>query len=108
LTDEKLFGNSCLPIELRFLLKRSAAALPMGALAWIIAPTIAGRDAERFVPTLIVALTAGLSWLVLLLIGFSWRGVWLRQPSTSDRHRDGRPCPIRSDVDGGARGGLWR
>jgi membrane protease YdiL (CAAX protease family) len=70
----------------------SAAALPMGALAWVVAPAIAGGT-ENFIPVLIVALTAGLGWqflLVLLLNGFSLRGLWLRPPSTSDGRRGGR------------------
>jgi membrane protease YdiL (CAAX protease family) len=69
-----------------------AAALPMGALAWIVAPAIAG-DSENFIPVLIIALTAGLIWqflLVLLLNRFSLRGLWLRRPSTSDGRRGGR------------------
>jgi membrane protease YdiL (CAAX protease family) len=63
----------------------------MGALAWIVAPIIAG-NAENFIPVLIVALTAGLIWqflLVLLLNGWSLRGLWLRQPSASDGRRGG-------------------
>ncbi len=69
-----------------------AAALPMGALAWIVAPAIAGGT-DTFIPVLIAALTAGLVWqfvLVLLLNGFSLRGLWLRRPSTSDGRHGGR------------------
>jgi membrane protease YdiL (CAAX protease family) len=64
----------------------------MGALAWIVAPAIAG-DGENFIPILITALTAGLIWqflLVLMLNGFSLRGLWLRRPSTSDGRHGGR------------------
>jgi hypothetical protein len=64
-----------------------AAALPMGVLAWIVAPAVAGRDAGpgRFAVCLIAALTAGLIWqgvLVLILVGCgcgwcrSWSPSW--------------------------------
>jgi CAAX protease family protein len=69
----------------------AAAALPMGALAWIVAPAIAGHG--RNFPTVLVAcLTAGLVWqfvLILALNGFSLRGLWLRRPSTPDGRRGG-------------------
>ncbi|MGE5829051.1 MAG: lysostaphin resistance A-like protein [Micromonosporaceae bacterium] len=70
----------------------AAAALPMGALAWIVAPAIAGNG-PHFIPILIGCLTAGLIWqfvLTLLLNGFSLRGLWLQRPSTSDGRRGGR------------------
>ena len=81
----------------------AAAALPMAALAWVVAPAVAGHGASehRFVLTLLVALTAGLIWqavLVLVLVGRerrdpSWTSLrdrlWLRAPSTSTR-RGGR------------------
>ncbi len=70
----------------------AAAALPMGALAWIVAPAIAGEDGN-LIPVLMVCLTAGLIWqfvLVLLLNGFSLRKLWLQRPSTSDGRRGGR------------------
>jgi uncharacterized protein len=69
----------------------AAAALPMGALAWIVAPAIAG-DGD-FAPVLIGCMTAGLVWqfvLILLLNGFSLRGLWLQRPSTPDGRRGGR------------------
>ncbi len=69
-----------------------AAALPMGALAWVVAPAIAG-DGRDLAPVLIGCLTAGLVWqfvLILLLNGFSLRGLWLQRPSTSDGRRGGR------------------
>jgi membrane protease YdiL (CAAX protease family) len=69
-----------------------AAALPMGALAWIVAPAIAGDDGN-LAPALIGCLTAGLVWqflLVLILNGFSLRGLWLQRPSTSNGRRSGR------------------
>jgi uncharacterized protein len=81
----------------------AAAALPMGALAWVIAPAIAGSGAsqEHFVLTLLTALTFGLVWqaaLVLILVGRESRTsppmalrdrLWLRAPSTRTR-RGGR------------------
>ncbi len=70
----------------------AAAALPMGLLAWVVAPAIAG-DGPNFAPVLICCLTAGLVWqfvLVLLLNGFSLRGLWLQRPSTPDGRRGGR------------------
>jgi membrane protease YdiL (CAAX protease family) len=70
----------------------AAAALPMGALAWIVAPAVAGEDGN-LVPVLIVCLTAGLVWqfvLVLLVNGFSLRRLWLQRPSTPDGRRGGR------------------
>jgi membrane protease YdiL (CAAX protease family) len=71
----------------------AAAAVPMGALAWVVAPAIAGRTHANFAPTLIACLAAGLVWqfvLILLLNGFSLRGLWLQRPSTSDGRRGGR------------------
>lgn len=70
----------------------AAAALPMGALAWIVAPAIAGADGD-LAPVLVACLTAGLVWqfvLILLLNGFSLRGLWLQRPSTVDGRRGGR------------------
>lgn len=70
----------------------AAAALPMGVLAWIVAPAIA-RTGVSLIPALIGCLTAGLVWqfvLILLLNGFSLRGLWLQPPSTSDGRRGGR------------------
>ena len=64
----------------------AAAALPMAALAWIVAPAIAGPD-RALAPVLVACLTAGLAWqflLVLILNRFSLRGLWLRRPSTPD------------------------
>jgi CAAX protease family protein len=69
----------------------AAAALPMAALAWIVAPAIAGEG--ELGPVLIACLIAGLVWqflLVLILNRFSLRGLWLRRPSTPDGRRGGR------------------
>jgi membrane protease YdiL (CAAX protease family) len=70
----------------------AAAAFPMGVLAWVVAPAIAGDGADLG-PVLIGCLTAGLAWqfvLVLLLNGFSARTLWLQRPSTPDGRRGGR------------------
>jgi uncharacterized protein len=70
----------------------AAAALPMGVLAWIVAPAIASTGVD-LVPALIGCLTAGLAWqfvLILLLNRFSLRGLWLQRPSTVDGRRGGR------------------
>jgi membrane protease YdiL (CAAX protease family) len=72
----------------------AAAAIPMGLLAWVVAPwlrdQLGGRD--PFVEALLICLTAGLIWqfvLVLILIrqelgGLRWARVrdalWLRAP----------------------------
>ena len=85
----------------------AAAALPMGALAWVVAPWLAGRLAGP-VPltrTLLVLLAVGMIWqfvLVLLLV-YQERGslrwavlkdaLWLRAP--------------RSPTTGGVGGWLW-
>src|SRR5262245_45556202 len=69
----------------------AAAALPMGVLAWVVAPAIAGDG--QLAPALIGCLTVGLVWqfvLVLLLNRFSLRGLWLQRPSTPDGRRGGR------------------
>lgn len=82
----------------------AAAALPMGALAWIVAPVVAGDAATdaRFAVTLIAALTAGLVWqfaLVLALVAqeqrtLRWSAVrealWLQPPSGTRGRRGGR------------------
>jgi len=69
----------------------AAAALPMGVLAWVVAPAIAGDG--QLAPALIGCLTVGLVWqfvLVLLLNRFSLRRLWLQRPSTPDGRRGGR------------------
>ncbi len=80
----------------------AAAALPMGALAWIVAPAIAdGSDAESLFRPLLAALTAGLIWqfvLVVGLVGYEQRSLrwsrlrealWLRQPRSPRSGRVG-------------------
>jgi CAAX protease family protein len=81
----------------------AAAALPMGILSWVVAPAVAGPNAsqQRFLITLIAAMTAGLVWQAVLVLGLvlrerrdpSWTSLrdrlWLRSPSTATR-RGGR------------------
>jgi uncharacterized protein len=77
----------------------AAAALPMGILSWVVAPAVAGPGAsqQRFLITLVVAMTAGLVWQAVLVFGLvlrerrdpSWTSLrdrlWLRPPSTVTR-----------------------
>jgi membrane protease YdiL (CAAX protease family) len=79
------------------------AALPMGALAWLVAPWIAhGLDGPTALPrALIATLTAGLVWqflLVLILVyreqrSLRWRvlrdALWLRAPRSPRTGRRG-------------------
>ncbi|WP_442290899.1 CPBP family intramembrane glutamic endopeptidase [Terrabacter sp. 2RAF25] len=81
----------------------AAAALPMGALAWLVAPALADRlDGPASWPRALVAcLTVGLVWqgvLVLVLVRretgtLRWRAVadalWLRRPSSPRTGRVG-------------------
>jgi len=76
-----------------------AAALPMAALAWLVAPALAGPapSARRFTQVLIVALCAGLVWqFLLVVILVTWErsslrwpivrdALWLHAPSTASR-----------------------
>jgi len=54
-----------------------AAAVPMGLLAWVVAPAVAGAGASprRFAATLLAALTAGPVWQFVLVMDWSR---WLR------------------------------
>src|SRR4051812_40933439 len=80
----------------------AAAAVPMGALAWIVAPAIAdGGDAESLFRPLLAALTAGLIWqfaLVVGLVGYEQRSLrwsrlsealWLKKPRSPRTGRVG-------------------
>jgi membrane protease YdiL (CAAX protease family) len=70
----------------------AAAALPMGALAWIVAPAFAGNGDGSLFRHLLVLLTAGLVWqfvLVVGLVGYEQRSLrwsrlrealWLKRP----------------------------
>lgn len=81
----------------------AAAAVPMGVLAWIIAPWLRdqlGGD-DPFAQALLISLTAGLIWqfvLVLILVrrelgGLEWSRVrdalWLRSPRDPNTGRVG-------------------
>jgi membrane protease YdiL (CAAX protease family) len=81
----------------------AAAAVPMGVLAWIVAPwlrdQLGGRD--PFIEALLICLTAGLIWqlvLVLILVkrelgGLQWSRVrdalWLQPPRDPKTRRVG-------------------
>jgi membrane protease YdiL (CAAX protease family) len=83
----------------------SAAALPMAALAWLVAPALADRfSGEAGVPmakALLVTLTAGLVWQFVLVVGlvrreqrtFRWailrEALWLRSPRSPRTGRAG-------------------
>jgi uncharacterized protein len=80
----------------------AAAAIPMGALAWIVAPAVAdGGDAESLIRPLLVFLTAGLIWQFVLavgLVGYEQRSLrwsrlrealWLKKPRSPRTGRVG-------------------
>jgi CAAX protease family protein len=72
----------------------AAAAVPMGLLAWVVAPWLRGQLGGRdpFIEALLICFTAGLLWelaLALILVrrelgGLAWPlvrdGLWLRAP----------------------------
>jgi len=82
----------------------AAAALPMGILAWVVAPAIAGRGATGLdlAEPLIGAICAGLVWqsvLVVALVGVEQRSLrwsvlrealWLGRPTDGSGRRGGR------------------
>lgn len=53
----------------------AAAAVPMGLLAWVVVPAVAGTGASstRFFTTLTWALTIGLVWQFLVALAVVWR-----------------------------------
>ena len=80
----------------------AAAAIPMGVLAWIVAPAIAdGSDAASLVHPLIACITVGLVWqfvLAMALVGHEQRtlrwsrirdALWLRSPRSPRSGRVG-------------------
>ena len=80
----------------------AAAALPMAALSWIVAPAIAdGGGADSLVRPLVVSLTIGMIWqfvLVVGLVGYEQRSLrwsrlrealWLRKPRSPRTGRVG-------------------
>jgi hypothetical protein len=90
----------------------AAAALPMAALYWLVAPALKGRFAgDGNVPifkALVICLTAGLIWQFVLVAVLVWReqrtfrwpvisqALWLRSPRSPRTGRRGRnPRPAR-------------
>lgn len=84
----------------------AAAALPMGALAWVVAPAVApARNGPAFAQAMVAALTAGLVWQFALVLWLVWReqgslrwsvlrdALWL--------------CPPRSPRTGRVGGRVW-
>jgi membrane protease YdiL (CAAX protease family) len=87
----------------------AAAALPMGILAWVVAPALkdsfSGAGSVPLFKALLVVLTIGLAWQFVLVVGLVWREqhtlrwsvvrnvLWLRSP--------------RSPVTGRVGGRLW-
>jgi len=79
----------------------AAAALPMGVLAWIVAPAIAGGGGAALSRALLICLTAGLIWqfvLVAVLVGHEQRSLrwsrirpalWLQSPRSPRTGRVG-------------------
>jgi len=80
------------------------AAVPMGLAAWVVAPALAGTTAvtPRFLTALLGALTAGLCWQLLIVVGFvaheqrslRWsvvrRALWLGPPTNAAGRHGGR------------------
>jgi membrane protease YdiL (CAAX protease family) len=79
----------------------AAAALPMAALAWIIAPAIAGTGPGALSRAVLVVLCGGLAWQFLLVVGLiaheqrslRWsrlrQALWLRSPRSPRTGRAG-------------------
>lgn len=79
----------------------AAAAIPMGVLAWVVAPAIAGDGPTSFPQALIVCLTVGLVWQFALVAGLvayeqrtlRWsrvrRALWLQRPESPRTGRVG-------------------
>ena len=82
----------------------AAAALPMGALAWWVAPRLAGAidGPEPFFQALWICLTVGLVWQFLLVMGLVWqeqrslrwrvvrKALWLNSPRSPKTGRADR------------------
>lgn len=83
----------------------AAGAVPMGLLAWVVAPALAGPSRQDFVTALVGALTAGLAWQFLLVAGLvAHEQRSLRWSVVRDALWLGRPADPRT----GRRGGrLW-
>ena len=83
----------------------AAAALPMGVLAWIVAPALAdglgGAGDVPMLKALLLVLTAGLIWQCVLVVGLVWfeqrslrwstlrDALWLRSPRSPRSGRVG-------------------
>jgi membrane protease YdiL (CAAX protease family) len=83
----------------------AAAAVPMGILAWIIAPALednfSGAGNVPILKALLICLTAGLIWQFVLVVGLVWReqrtlrwpvvkeALWLRTPVSPSTGRRG-------------------
>ena len=99
----------------------AAAALPMGALSWIVAPLIADQmsGANTLIRALIITLTAGLVWQFVLVMALVKReqgslrpsvlrdALWLRAPRAPRTGRRGgklwlvvAPLVVASAIEG--------
>lgn len=79
----------------------AAAALPMAALSWIVAPAVAGDGPTGLVQALLICMTIGLAWqfvMVAGLVGYEQRSLrwsrlrealWLRSPRSPKTGRVG-------------------
>jgi membrane protease YdiL (CAAX protease family) len=83
----------------------AAAALPMGALSWVIAPALAGRLAGEgnlpMVKAMLLLLTGGMIWQFVMIAALLWReqgnlrwstireALWLRSPQSPRSGRRG-------------------
>ena len=83
----------------------AAAAIPMGVLAWIVAPALAdglsGAGDEPMLKALLLVLTAGLIWQFVIVVGLVWfeqrslrwstlrEALWLRSPRSPGSGRVG-------------------
>jgi len=87
----------------RILAVWAAAALPMAALAWLVAPALADSlgGTNALTRALIIAITAGLVWQFVLVAGLVWHeqgtlrwsvvreALWLRSPRSPKTGRVG-------------------
>jgi hypothetical protein len=85
----------------------AAAALPMAALAWIVAPAIedhfSGEENVPLVKALLLLLTAGLIWQFVLVVILVWREQGtLRWPVVREALW---PAPLRTRTAAGVAAG---
>src|SRR5215208_4551503 len=97
----------------------AAAALPMGALAWVVAPLVAGQldGPVPLIRTLLALLTVGLIWQFVLVLIYRERGslrwsvlkdaLWLHSPRSRRTGRVGGrlwlvliPCVLLFGAEG--------